>query len=140
MTFFERIFHSVLFEVGAVSLSTVAVLMIGSVNVGAAVGTGVIMAVIAMLWNFGFNYVFDKFFTGKREARRLSLRLFHTISFEAGLLLISVPLIAYMLNFTLWQAFWTDIGLTLLITLYALIFNWTYDLLRVRVRERFVRA
>lgn len=49
MTFFERIFHSILFEIGAVSLSTVAVLMIGSVNVGAAIGTGVIMAIIAML-------------------------------------------------------------------------------------------
>lgn len=114
--------------------------MIGSVNVGAAVGTGIIMAVIAMLWNFSFNYVFDKFFTGRREARRLPLRLFHTLTFEGGLLLISVPLIAYMLKFTLWQAFWTDIGLTLLITLYALIFNWTYDLLRVRVRARWVRA
>ncbi len=136
MTFFERIFHSILFEVGAVSLSTIAVLMIGSVNVGAAIGTGGIMAVIAMLWNFCFNYVFDKFFTGQREERSLPLRLFHTLSFEGGLLIISVPLIAHMLHFTLWQAFWTDIGLTLLITLYALIFNWSYDLLRVR----FVKA
>ncbi|MBF0785057.1 PACE efflux transporter [Muribacter muris] len=128
----ERIFHSVLFELGAIAVSTVVVLGVGNVQTETAIGTSVVMAIMAMVWNFAFNYVFDTFFTGKREARSFGLRLFHTLSFEGGLLLFTVPVIAYLLNLTLWQALLADIGLTLLITLYALLFNWAYDHLRLR--------
>lgn len=53
----ERIFHSVLFEIGAVAVATVAVLAVGKgIDTGAAVGTGVVMSLIAMVWNLIFNY------------------------------------------------------------------------------------
>ena len=128
----ERIFHSVLFEIGAVSVATVAVVAVGKVDTGAAVGTGVVMSLIAMLWNLIFNYFFDKRFTGKREERSLALRIAHTVGFEAGLLFFTIPLIAYLLNLSLWYTLVADIGLSLLIMVYALIFNWIYDLARVR--------
>lgn len=41
-------------------------------------------------------------------------------------------MIAYLLNLTLWQALLADIGLTILITVYALIFNWIYDNIRLK--------
>lgn len=129
----ERIFHSVLFEIGAVAVATVAVLAVGKgIDTGAAVGTGVVMSLIAMVWNLIFNYFFDKRFTGKREERSLALRVVHTVVFEAGLLFFTIPLIAYLLNLSLWYALVADIGLSLLIMIYALIFNWVYDLARVR--------
>lgn len=129
----ERIFHSVLFEIGAVSVATVAVLLVGKgIDMGAAVGTGVVMSLVAMVWNLIFNYFFDKRFTGKREERSLLLRVGHTVGFEAGLLFFTIPLIAYLLNLSLWHALVADIGLSLLIMVYALIFNWIYDLARVR--------
>lgn len=129
----ERIFHSVLFEIGAVAVATVAVLAVGKgIDTGAAVGTGVVMSLIAMVWNLIFNYFFDKRFTGKREERSLALRIAHTVGFEAGLLFFTIPLIAYLLNLSLWYALVADIGLSLLIMVYALIFNWIYDLARVR--------
>lgn len=129
----ERIFHSVLFEIGAVAVATVAVLAVGKgIDTGAAVGTGVVMSLIAMVWNLIFNYFFDKRFTGKREERSLALRIAHTVGFEAGLLFFTIPLIAYLLNLSLWYALVADIGLSLLIMVYALIFNLIYDLARVR--------
>ena len=129
----ERIFHSVLFEIGAVSVATIAVLLVGKgIDMGAAVGTGVVMSLVAMVWNLIFNYFFDKRFTGKREERSLLLRVGHTVGFEAGLLFFTIPLIAYLLNLSLWHALVADIGLSLLIMVYALIFNWIYDLARVR--------
>lgn len=99
-------------------------------------GVGILMAAMAMVWNLVFNSVFDKIFTAPRETRGLGLRVFHTLAFEGGLLLATVPLIAHFLQLTLWQAFWADVGLTLLITVYALFFNWIYD----HARLKFVAA
>ncbi|MCP2040778.1 putative membrane protein [Neisseria sp. HSC-16F19] len=132
MNLSERLLHAVLFEVGAVAVASSAVLVFSSNTAATAIGASVVMAVMAMVWNFVFNYFFDKVFTGKREQRSLQLRIGHTLAFEAGLLLFTVPVLAYLLQLTLWQALWADIGLTVLITLYALVFNWAYDVLRLR--------
>ncbi|WP_373280037.1 chlorhexidine efflux transporter [Moraxella lacunata] len=48
------------------------------------------------------------------------------------LLLIFWACIAYLLGLTLWQAFLADVGLTVAITVYALIFNWIYDNIRLK--------
>lgn len=132
MTLKERLFHAVLFEIGAVSVATAAVLIVSPNTGGTALGVSVLMAVIAMVWNFVFNSLFDKIFTAPRETRGFGLRLFHTLAFECGLLFATVPLIAYFLQLSLWQALMADIGLTVLITVYALIFNWVYDNARLK--------
>lgn len=132
MTLKERVFHAVLFEIGAVTVSTVAVLIISPNLGGTALGVSVLMAMIAMVWNFVFNSLCDKIFTAPRETRGLGFRICHTLLFECGLLVASIPMIAHFLRLTLWQAFMADIGLTVLITLYALAFNWLYDNMRVK--------
>lgn len=136
MTFYERIFHSILFEIGAMTIGALAVLLAGDFSLEAAAGTGVATSVMAMVLNFFFNYVFDKIFTGKREERSLKLRLLHTVCFEGTLLLFTIPVVAYLLELSLWHAFLADIGLSLLIMLYALVFNWLYDITRVKFVER----
>ncbi|MDU8925119.1 PACE efflux transporter [Pasteurellaceae bacterium LIM206] len=132
MNFKERFFHSVLFEFGALCVAGLAVSVTTQTALHTAFGVSLIMAVMAMTLNFVFNYLFDKVFTGKREKRGLLFRIFHTTSFEATLLLFTVPLIAYVLQISWWQAFLMDVSLTLIIMLYALIFNWAYDHLRLR--------
>lgn len=128
MRVWERIFHSVLFEIGAV-----AVLLAGDFSLEAAAGTGITMSVMAMVLNFFFNYVFDKFATGKREERSLKLRILHTVCFECTLLIFTIPVVAYLLDLSLWHAFIADIGLSLTIMVYALIFNWIYDIIRAKI-------
>lgn len=132
MSLKERLLHSLLFEIGAVTLASVVVLAFSTVKPSAAIGTGVAMALMAMVWNLVFNAGFDKIFTEPRQNRSFGLRLFHTISFELGLLIFTIPMIAYLLNLTLWQALIADIGLVVLITTYALIFNWIYDNIRLK--------
>ncbi|AUI67199.1 hypothetical protein C5N92_00650 [Glaesserella australis] len=128
----ERIFHACLFELGAIFVSIVLVMFFADTQTNSAFMISVMIAVTAVVWNFIFNIGFDKIFTAPRETRGLWLRIFHTVSFELGLLLFTVPLIAYYLQLSLWQAFWLDIGLTLAIMLYALIFNWGYDNVRLK--------
>lgn len=132
MSLKERLCHSLLFEMGAVAIASIIVLAFSSVKPSTAIGTGVVMALMAMAWNFIFNAGFDKVFTEPRQNRSFGLRLFHTISFELGLLIFTIPVIAYLLNLTLWQALLADVGLTIVITVYALIFNWIYDNIRLK--------
>lgn len=130
----ERIFHAVLFEIGAMLVGALAIL-IGSGDAHTAMGLGFALAVVAMLCNFAFNWLFDKIFTGKREERSALFRIFHTTAFEATLLIATIPMIAYALDLTLWQAFLADVALTLIIMVYAFLFNWIYD----HVRLKFVK-
>ena len=116
MKFKERLFHAILFEIGAVLVTSFAMLTADLGEAHAAWG-------------------FDKIFLGKREDRSVILRIFHTVSFEAGLLITTIPMIAYALNLTLWQALVTDIALTVLITLYGFLFNLAYDHLRLKFVE-----
>ncbi|NEN75867.1 PACE efflux transporter [Pelistega sp. NLN82] len=133
MEVWERIFHSVLFEIGAMAVGAIVVLLAGDFSLEAATGTGIAIAIIAMVLNFIFNYIFDKCFPGKREDRGLKLRLLHMICFEGTLLIFTIPIIAYLLNLNLWHAFLADIGLSLIIMLYAFVFNWLYDIIRAKL-------
>lgn len=131
----ERIFHAVLFEIGAI-ISTVW--LMGSVTEhsnGLLTTTIILISLIALSWNVVFNALFDKLFQGERLARGLSVRLLHTIGFELGLLAFTLPLVAYMLNIGWWEAFLMDIGMTLIVMGYSLIFNWCYDYLRYKLRQ-----
>lgn len=60
------------------------------------------------------------------------MRVFHTVAFETGLLIFTIPVVAYLLKLTLWQAFLADLGITLSVMVYALIFNWIYDNIRLK--------
>lgn len=127
----ERVFHSVLFEVLAISLSIIGLATFTDHDIGALSETMIVIATIAMIWNYCFNYVFDKIVTGEKTQRSISLRIVHVILFEAGLLCVTVPVMAYILGVSIWQAFVMDLGVTIFITIYAFIFNLVYDHARV---------
>jgi len=133
MTFKERVFHATLFELGALLVAAGFVKLVSTQTaIHTALGLSVAIAITAMLLNFSFNYCFDKVFTGKREKRGWWLRLFHTTTFEATLLIFTVPMMAYAMNLGWWQALLADISLTLVVMVYALIFNWVYDHARLK--------
>jgi len=132
----ERIFHAVLFEVLAVLLS-IGVLMVATDHeVGSLSGTMIIVATIAMCWNFIFNWGFDQFYTEAKENRSIGLRIFHVTLFEIGLLIFTIPVIAYILEVGLWEAFVMDVGITIFITIYAFTFNLVYDKVRAVIVKK----
>ena len=133
MSVWERVFHAVLFEVLAITLSVIGLVIFTDHPVAELSGTMIVVATIAMVWNFIFNAVFDRFVTGQRELRSWRTRVLHTTLFEAGLLLFTVPTIAVILGIGIWEAFILDIGVTIFITCYALVFNFAYDHIRAAI-------
>lgn len=127
----DRIRHAVSFEV----IGLVAITPLGSwvfdmemhaIGVVALVG-----ATLATLWNYLFNLGFDRAmmrWLGHTQKWPL-LRVFHALLFEAGLLSVLLPFIAWYLQIDLWVALMMDLGFAGFYLVYAFVFNWAYDVI-----------
>lgn len=134
LSFKERVIHSVLFEIGGVTLASLAVIIVGNAETANAVAVGVTMATVGMVWNFVFNLLFDKVIKDNRAERGIGLRIVHTLLFKLGMLIIATPIVMYLMNWTLIQALLADVGLTVLIAVYAFMFNWSFDVLLAKLQ------
>lgn len=125
----DRLRHALSFEVIALLL----VIPLGALlfhkpmqDIGVV---GVVSATLATLWNMAYNYGFDR---GLRRLAGTTLksplaRILHAVLFEAGLLVVLLPFIAWYLGITLWQAFVMDLSFAAFYLVYAFGFNWLYD-------------
>lgn len=125
----DRLHHAVSFELIAllliVPLGTFAFhLPVHDIGTVALAG-----ATIATFWNMVYNLGFDHVLASLTGSTRKSgaLRLLHAVLFEAGLLLVLMPFIAWHLGVTLWQALVMDLAFALFYMAYAFVFNWAYD-------------
>ncbi|QHF02763.1 MULTISPECIES: multidrug/biocide efflux PACE transporter [Pseudomonas syringae group] len=132
----ERALHATLFEVGGVIL--VAPLLAWLMNHSLAMmgAMTVMISTVAMLWNMVYNAFFDRLRARFGFAMTLLTRALHALGFETGLILVVVPLAAWWLSISLFEAFLLDIGLLLMFLPYTMLFNWAYDKVRERVSQR----
>ncbi|WP_028585839.1 PACE efflux transporter [Desulfogranum mediterraneum] len=126
----DRVRHTVLFEIGLVLLCSPMVSIVLEKDILHTGGLTICLSVIAMIVNYLYNVIFDHVLLrlGRSLANRSAkLRAIHAILFEASLLLAALPLIAFTLDLSLWQAFLTDVGFSTFALIYAFAFNWAYD-------------
>jgi uncharacterized membrane protein len=87
-------------------------------------------ATLATVWNYVYNLMFDhaKLWLTGRVSKSPVVRVLHAVLFEAGLLILLIPFIAWYLGVGLLQALMMDIAFAGFYLVYAFVFNWTYDL------------
>ncbi|AWW33930.1 hypothetical protein CT138_03295 [Mannheimia varigena] len=132
MTAWERVLHAVLFEFFAIVFTVCLTSMLTEHSTSSLSSVIIMISVIAMVWNFIYNWLFDKIVTGERIERGIVTRTIHSALFEGGLLIFTLPLIIYMLDISWREALVMDIGMTLFVLVYSIIFNWIYDHLRLK--------
>ncbi|MFP9231177.1 multidrug/biocide efflux PACE transporter [Pectobacterium cacticida] len=137
----ERWYHAIGFELIALTIcAPVGAWLLNKplFDMGAL---AIMLSSIAMIWNMIYNAIFDRLWPADRVQRRLAVRIGHALGFEGGFILIGLPLAAWMLNITLWQALKVEIGFFLFFLPYTVLYNWAYDALRERivVRRRHTR-
>ncbi|WP_417605429.1 PACE efflux transporter [Oceanimonas baumannii] len=125
----DRIRHTIGFELlGLVIFAPLASLVFGFelqlMGVLALVGS-----VIATVWNYIYNLLFDHALLRWQGSVRKStlMRVFHALLFEGGLLLLFLPMIAWYLSISLWEAFKMDIAMAAFYLVYAFFYNLAYD-------------
>ncbi|MGF1748888.1 MULTISPECIES: PACE efflux transporter [Vibrio] len=123
----ERIFHAVVFEVLALAIIVpVASMATGSQSLS-LMTVGIGMSIFTVIWNYIYNVQFDKWLPGGRSERSILVRAVHAIGFEAGLILFTIPVIAWFLQVSLWMALLIEAGFLIFFFFYTTIFNWVYD-------------
>ncbi|WP_085317050.1 PACE efflux transporter [Derxia lacustris] len=95
--------------------------------------------VIAMLWNVGFNTIFDRALRRAGRAKTVPLRVLHAVLFEAGLFAATLPLAMWWLGVGLSEAFALEVGMVLFFMPYAYVYHWGYDVARARLVARRAR-
>lgn len=88
----------------------------------------VMITTIAMVWNFIYNTLFEfwerhQVVKGRSVARRVA----HAIGFQLTLVVYLIPLIAWWLGISLWEAFVVDLAFIILIPCYTFLYNWLFD-------------
>lgn len=129
-SFKERIFHAVIFEVTANVIIALSLAWLMNVSVLQSGSLSVISALTATVWNFVFNKFFDVLQKKHQFQRTFLVRAIHAVGFETGLIISLIPVAMYMLNLTIAEAFFVEIGLVLFFLPYTMLFNWLYDYLR----------
>ncbi len=89
----------------------------------------VVGSIIATVWNYVYNLLFDHGMLKLRGDvhKTVPIRVLHAFLFEGGLLLLFMPMIAWYLGITLWQAFMMDIAMATFYLIYAFVYNLAYD-------------
>ncbi|WP_395277658.1 PACE efflux transporter [Enterobacter bugandensis] len=129
-SFKERIFHAVIFEVTANVIIALSLAWLMNVSVLQSGSLSVISALTATVWNFFFNKLFDALQKKHQFQRTFLVRAIHAVGFETGLIISLIPVAMFMLNLTIAEAFFVEIGLVLFFLPYTMLFNWLYDYLR----------
>ena len=125
----DRIRHAISFELLGLAL----IVPIGSWAFSMPVAdigiVGVVSATLATAWNYLYNLGFDHLLQryAGTTLKTVGMRISHAALFEAGLLMILMPFIAWYLGISLWHAFIMDAAFALFYMVYAFVFNWGYD-------------
>ncbi|HAK15720.1 MAG TPA: hypothetical protein DCM65_05545 [Acinetobacter junii] len=128
----RRLIHAISYEVILLVIIAIALSFIFSMPLEVTGVLGVIMAVISVIWNMIFNHYFEKIEFKYQLERTIPVRIMHAIGFEGGLMLATIPIIAYMMNMSFIEALILDFGLTMCILVYTFIFQWCYDTIENR--------
>ena len=133
----ERVFHAMLYELCATLMLVPLAAWIMGKSLGQMGGLSLMMAGVAMLCNMLFNALFERAERRWKLRRTVRVRCLHALLFEGTLVVLLVPLAAWWLSVSYWQALLLDLGFFVFFLPYTYVFNWGYDMARAAwVRRR----
>lgn len=124
----RKVVYVSLYELIAVAITSFGLATLAGQALGHASVAAVASSAIAVLWNLVYNTLFERWESRQAvRGRSVLRRTAHAIGFELGLVVMLVPLFAWWLQVSLWQAFVLDLGLIAFFLFYTFIFNLAFD-------------
>ena len=128
-SFPDRVRHALMFEMIGLAIIVPAsawaygkpLFDMGVVGIGAAT----LATVWTFVYNLGFDLALRRIYGDVRKSLRQ--RILHTTLFEAGLLVMLLPPMAWYLRMTLLQTLILDLGIVAFYLVYNFVFNILYD-------------
>ncbi|MEN9408699.1 MAG: hypothetical protein RL216_673 [Pseudomonadota bacterium] len=124
----RRILYATTFEAGGVLMSTALLLLMADTTAGGSLAFSVLASTVAMLWNLAFNALFEAWESRQTtRGRSLARRTAHALLFEAGLVLMLLPLTAWWFDVSLLTALAYEGVLIVAFLVYTWAFTWAFD-------------
>ena len=124
----RRVIYITLYEGIAIVAASAGLALMSGQGLGHSGVLAVIASVIAVLWNLSFNWLFERWESRQAvRGRSVWRRIAHAIGFEGGLIAFLVPMFAWGLGVSLWEALVMDLGLVVFFLVYTFAFNWAFD-------------
>lgn len=124
----RRVVYISLYEGLAIVAASFGLALMSNAGLAHSSVLSVIASVIAVLWNLTFNALFERWESRQAvRGRSVRRRIAHAIGFEGGLVAFLVPVFAWFLDVSLWQALVMDLGLVVFFLIYTFVFNWGFD-------------
>ena len=124
----RKLVYVTVFEALAIAFCTVGFALHSGKSLAHAGALSVMTSAIAITWNLLYTSLFEAWEARQATGGRSILRrMAHAVLFEAGLLLIIVPLTAAWLDMPLLPALLLNIGLAGFFLVYTFVFNWSFD-------------
>lgn len=125
----DRIRQAISFEAIGIMLSVPLAAFAFDFELGKTGILGIVGATLATAWNYVFNLMFDlglKKLNGSTH-KTLKVRFLHAVSFELGLMVVFLPIIAWWMGIGLLEALIVDLAFIVFYLVYTFVFTWCYD-------------
>ena len=124
----RRVLQALLYEIGAVSVVGPVLALTFDKPASSTFLLAVVLSAIALVWNYLFNAVFERWESMQVvKGRSFTRRMAHGVGFEGGLTLMLVPVMALWLDTTFMAAFLANLGLLAFFFVYAIGYTWAFD-------------
>lgn len=124
----RRIVYALLYELIGIVIVSLGLMLLSGHGVVRTGFVAVASSLIAVVWNYLFNTLFEAWEARQAvRGRGFLRRAAHACGFEVGLTVLLVPLLAWWLEVTLLEAFLYDGTLILFFLVYTFLFNLGFD-------------
>ena len=124
----RRIIYVIIFELIAIVLSSMILSGMSDRQVTDSLPVAVGVSLIAVIWNYVYNTLFESWERKKGiTSRSVTLRVAHTVLFEAGFIVLAVPMFMWWYQVSFVTAFMMELGILVFFLVYTFVFTWLFD-------------
>lgn len=124
----RKLVYVSLYEGFAILFASIGLAALSGAGAGKSTALAVASSVVAVLWNLVFNTLFEAWESRQPvRGRSIGRRVAHALGFEGGLAAVLVPMFAWWLDISLWEALVFDAALLIFFLVYTFVFNWSFD-------------
>ncbi|WP_444897077.1 PACE efflux transporter [Microbulbifer sp. SSSA005] len=121
----NRLFHAISYEFFLLLTGGLLVVPVFDLKVHQSLVLAAGLSLFALVWNMVFNHAFDWYLLNirKNPEKTFIVRAMHALLFEGGMLVLTLPVIAWGFNLTILEAFMLEI----VMVIYTYVFNYWFD-------------
>jgi uncharacterized membrane protein len=124
----RKIVYAVSFEALGTLVASVYLWLVSEASPASSFALSVLTATVALCWSYVFNSIFETWEARQPvKGRSLARRTAHALLFEGGLVLLLLPIMAWWLQVSVWQALVYEAGLIVVFIAYTYLFTWAFD-------------